>query len=149
MEKSMAFTQRIGRAGEYLAASFLIRHFEEVFEASPSSRYDFLAQSSSESYKIQVKTTESPFKHHSSTYVRWDIRKKVNKIKKNYSSAEVDIFAFVFLPDNIVEFVANYKIGNKYQKKVEYLEDIDALKSLRRSITIVDEIKNAVTKTTI
>ena len=76
----MAFTQRIGRAGEYLAASFLIRHFEEVFEASSSSRYDYLAQSLTESYKIQVKTTESPFKHHSSTYVRWDIKKKVNKI---------------------------------------------------------------------
>ena len=29
----MAFTQRVGRAGEYLAASYLIRHFEEVFEA--------------------------------------------------------------------------------------------------------------------
>ena len=53
------------------------------------------------------------------------------------------------MPDNVVEFVANYKIGNKYQKKVEYLEDIDPLKTLRRSITIVDEIKNAVTKTTI
>ena len=145
----MAFTQRIGRAGEYLAASFLIRHFEEVFEASSSSRYDYLAQSLTESYKIQVKTTESPFKHHSSTYVRWDIKKKVNKIKKNYSAEEVDIFAFVYLPDNVVEFVANYKIGNKYQKKVEYLEDIDPLKTLRRSITIVDEIKNAVTKTTI
>ena len=145
----MAFTQRIGRAGEYLAASFLIRHFEEVFEACSSSRYDYLAQSLTESYKIQVKTTESPFKHHSSTYVRWDIKKKVNKTKKNYSAEEVDIFAFVYLPDNVVEFVANYKIGNKYQKKVEYLEDIDPLKTLRRSITIVDEIKNAVTKTTI
>jgi|TARA_R100001509_G_scaffold71990_1_gene40177 Holliday junction resolvase-like predicted endonuclease len=145
----MAFTQRVGRAGEYLAASYLIRHFEEVFEASSSSRYDFLAQSAEESYKIQVKTTESPFKHHSSTYVRWDMYKKVNKTKKTYAAEEVDIFAFVYLPDNVVEFVANYKVGKKYQKKVEYLDEIDTLKSLRKSITIVDELKNAVTKTTV
>ena len=86
----MAFTQRIGRAGEYLAASFLIRHFEEVFEASSSSRYDYLAQSLTESYKIQVKTTESPFKHHSSTYVRWDIKKKVNEMDGNYEFEELE-----------------------------------------------------------
>ena len=37
----------------------------------------------------------------------------------------------------------------KLKKKVEYLDEIDTLKSLRKSITIVDELKNAVTKTTV
>jgi len=131
---------RIGRAGEYLAASWLIRQLDEVFEASPSSRYDFLCTNQEFAYKVQVKTTSSSFDHHSSEWVRWDINKKVNKVKKTYSQDEVDIFGFVYLPLNIVEFIPNYKLGKTYQKKIEYLKDVDTLKSLRRSITIIDEI---------
>jgi len=134
-------SQKIGRAGEYLAASYLIRQLDEIFESSPASRYDFLAIFNDNPYKIQVKTTASKFDHHSSDWVRWDINKKVNKKKKTYSAEEVDIFAFVYLPLNIVEFIPNYKLGKTYQKKVEYLEEVDTLKSLRRAITILDELR--------
>ena len=137
----MSFSQMIGRAGEFLAASYLIRHLEEVFEAPPSARYDYLSQDQKNSYKIQVKTSASCFVHHSSDWVRWDINKKVNKTKKTYNSEEVDIFAFVYLPLNIVEFLPNHKLGKTYQKKVEYLKEVDTLKSLRRSITIIDTLK--------
>ncbi len=131
---------RMGRAGEYLAASWLIRQLDEIYEASAPSRYDFLCTDKEFSYKIQVKTTSSLFEHHSSEWARWDINKKVNKTKKVYSQDEVDIFGFVYLPLNIVEFVPNYKLGKTYQKKIEYLKDVDTLKSLRRSTTIINEI---------
>ena len=131
---------RMGRAGEYLAASWLIRQLDEVFEASPSSRYDFLCTDKDYAYKLQIKTTSSAFDHHSSEWVRWDINKKVNKTKKTYTREEVDIFGFVYLPLNIVEFIPNYKLGKTYQKKIEYLKEVDTLKSLRRSITIFNEI---------
>ena len=51
------------------------------------------------------------------------------------------LFAFVYLPLNIVEFLPNHKLGKTYQKKVEYLKEVDTLKSLRRSITIIDTLK--------
>ncbi len=137
----MALNLRIGRAGEYLVASHLIRSLDELFEAPSSSRYDYLVHNKENVYKVQVKTTASKFEHHSSDWVRWDLTKRVRKIKKGYTKEEVDLFAFVYLPLDIVEFIPNYKLGKTYQKKVEYLKEVDTYKSLRRALTIVDELK--------
>ena len=118
-----------GQVGGILAESLAKERFDVTLVDKDASRLKEVGE------RLDIKTIHGEASH--------------PDVLRRAGAEEVDIFAFVYLPDNVVEFVANYKIGNKYQKKVEYLEDIDPLKTLRRSITIVDEIKNAVTKTTI
>tara|TARA_Y100001970_G_scaffold237577_1_gene298151 strand:- start:3261 stop:3683 length:423 start_codon:yes stop_codon:yes gene_type:complete len=132
---------KIGRAGEYLAAYHLSLYFDEIFESSPSARYDFLVIKDSEPYKVQVKTSESSFEHRNKDMVRWDIKKKVNKTKKMYSEDEVDLFAFVYLPLNSCEFVANRNITATWQKSLSYIEEINPVKSLEKSVVIINELK--------
>jgi hypothetical protein len=62
--------QQIGRAGEHLTASYLCRYFDDVFTASESSRFDFLAVKDGCNYKIQVKTTNSPFVKNNNDWLR-------------------------------------------------------------------------------
>ena len=95
----MSKQQRVGRAGEYLAASYLARIFDEVLTTSESSRYDFFCTSDTRNIKVQVKCTDTSFDHHGSQRVRWDIKKKVSGTKQYrlYAPEEVDLFAFVCL----------------------------------------------------
>tara|TARA_R100000149_G_C5861661_1_gene127424 strand:- start:832 stop:1299 length:468 start_codon:yes stop_codon:yes gene_type:complete len=134
---------QVGRAGEYLTASYLVRNFDEIFECPAQSRYDFLAMLSSKSYKIQVKTSASTFKKNNTDWVRWDIKKKISNTGKQrlYKKEEVDIFAFVFLPLDKIIFLPNEKLGKTYQKKVEFIKGFDPHESLNSAIEIINILK--------
>jgi hypothetical protein len=134
---------KIGRAGEYLTASYLARYFDEVFECPSHSRYDFLGVLDSESYKFQVKTTASPFQRNKNKMVRWDIKKKISHTKKTriYDKNEVDIFAFVYLPEDKIYFAANEKLGKTFQKRLECVKDFDPHKSLTTAIEIINILR--------
>lgn len=136
--------QQIGRAGEHLTASYLCRYFDDVFAASEASRFDFLAVKDGCNYKIQVKTTNSPFVKNNNDWVRWDIRKKISN-KDNeyrvYDEDEVDIFAFVCLFIDKVVFVPNKNVGKTYQKKVEFISEIQTLETLVSSAQVVRDLK--------
>ena len=62
--------QKTGLAGEYLTASYLVRYFDDVFETSESSRYDFLCIKDNINYKIQTKTTDSKFERNNNYWLR-------------------------------------------------------------------------------
>ena len=136
--------QQIGRAGEHPTASYLFRYFDDVFTASESSRFDFLAVKDGCNYKIQVKTTNSPFVKNNNDWLRWDIKKKISN-KDNeyrvYSEDEVDIFAFVCLFLDKVVFVPNKNVGKTYQKKVEFISEIQTLETLVSSAQVVRDLK--------
>jgi hypothetical protein len=136
--------QQIGRAGEHLTASYLCRYFDDVFTASEASRFDFLAVKDGCNYKIQVKTTNSPFVKNNNDWLRWDIRKKISN-KDNeyrvYDEDEVDIFAFVCLFIDKVVFVPNKNVGKTYQKKVEFISEIQTLETLVSSAQVVRDLK--------
>jgi|TARA_B100001094_G_C17977381_1_gene693490 hypothetical protein len=132
---------KVGRAGEYLAAYYLSQHFDEIFEPNPIARYDFLVMKHDIPYKIQVKTSESIFKHRNKDMVRWDTKKRVNKIKKMYREDEVDLFAFVYLPLDKVEFVANRNMTATWQKSLPYIKDVNTRKSLEKSIFVINALK--------
>lgn len=134
---------QVGRAGEYLTASYLARYFDELFECPPQSRYDYLSVLDNISYKIQVKTSASTFVKNNNDWVRWDIKKKVSN--KNtirlYDKNEVDIFAFVFLPLDKVIFLPNENLGKTYQKKLEFIKGFNAVESLKTAIEIIDILR--------
>lgn len=136
--------QQIGRAGEYLTASYLCRYFDDVFTASEASRFDFLAVKDGCNYKIQVKTTNSPFIKNNNDWLRWDIKKKISN-KDNeyrvYGEDEVDIFAFVCLFLDKIVFVPNKNVGKTYQKKVEFISEIQTLETLVSSAQVVRDLK--------
>lgn len=135
--------QQIGRAGEHLTASYLCRYFDDVFTASEASRFDFLTVKDGYNYKIQVKTTNSPFVKNNNDWVRWDIKKRISN-KDNeyrvYDEDEVDIFAFVCLFIDKVVFVPNKNVGKTYQKKVEFISEIQTLETLVSSAQVVRDL---------
>ena len=139
----------IGRSGEFLAASYLSRVFDDIYFAEASSRFDFLVVKDHINYKIQVKTTNATSLKKKDLWCRWDIAKKqTNKVSKRvYASDEVDIFAFVALMLDKVVFVPNRNLTKTFNKKVEYLELVDSLQSLNQSLEQLLLETNGTTKT--
>ena len=88
--------------------------------------------------------TENTFVKNNSNWVRWDIRKKISN-KDNeyrvYDEDEVDIFAFVCLFIDKVVFVPNKNVGKTYQKKVEFISEIQTLETLVSSAQVVRDLK--------
>jgi hypothetical protein len=136
----MSKQQRVGRAGEYLAASYLARIFDEVLTTSESSRYDFFCTSDTRNIKVQVKCTDTSFDHHGSQRVRWDIKKKVSGTKQYrlYAPEEVDLFAFVCLINDKVIFAANKNLGKTFQKKLDYIDTVDSMQSLELALEVLE-----------
>jgi hypothetical protein len=136
----MSKQQRVGRAGEYLAASYLARIFDEVLTTSESSRFDFFCTSDTRNIKVQVKCTDTSFDHHGSQRVRWDIKKKVSGTKQYrlYAPEEVDLFAFVCLINDKVIFAANKNLGKTFQKKLDYIDTVDSMQSLELALEVLE-----------
>ena len=136
----MSKQQRIGRAGEYLAASYLARIFDEVLVTSESSRFDFFCTSDTRNIKVQVKCTDTSFDHHGSQRVRWDIKKKVSGTRqyRTYAPEEVDLFAFVCLINDKVIFAANRNLGKTFQKKLEYIDTVNSMQSLALALEVLE-----------
>ena len=100
---------RVALAGEYLAASYLMRFCDSVIIAPEGHKADLILDHQGQLYKIQVKTTNSLYKKDDKDYYRWDFRSNADNKRKNkmlrYGSGQVDIFCLVALPIDKVLFL--------------------------------------------
>ena len=104
-------TTRIALAGEYLAASYLLRYCDSVIQTPPGHRADIILEHDNALYRIQVKTTNTVYVRRDNDYYRWELRtskRTANNIRQNkmvrYGNGQIDMFCFVALPINKVFF---------------------------------------------
>jgi hypothetical protein len=67
--------------------------------------------------------------------------KNLKEDKPAVAEDEVDIFAFVCLFLDKVVFVPNKNVGKTYQKKVEFISEIQTLETLVSSAQVVRDLK--------
>ena len=137
---------RIALAGEYLAASYLMRFCDSVIIAPEGHKADLILDHQGQLYKIQVKTTNSIYKKKDNDYDRWDFRSNADNKRKNkmlrYGSGQVDIFCLVALPLDKVFFLSYDEVQNSIAKNVETLNEINSEESLINSLLEINKIPN-------
>ena len=74
---------RVALAGEYLAASYLMRFCDSVIIAPEGHKSDLILDHQGQLYKIQVKTNNSLYKKDGTDYNRWDFRSNSDNKRKN------------------------------------------------------------------
>ena len=67
-------TARIALAGEYLAASYMLRYCDSVIMSPSNHRSDLILDHQGKLYRVQVKTTNKIYKRAKTDYYRWEIR---------------------------------------------------------------------------
>ena len=136
----------VALAGEYLAASYLMRFCDSVIIAPEGHKSDLILDHQGQLYKIQVKTTNSLYKKDGTDYYRWDFRSNADNKRKNkmlrYGSGQVDIFCLVALPIDKVLFLSFDEVENSIAKTIESLKKVDSKESLLRSLFNVNKIPN-------
>ena len=137
---------RIALAGEYLAASYLMRFCDSVIIAPEGHKADLILDHQGQLYKIQVKTTNSIYKKKDNDYYRWDFRSNADNKRKNkmlrYGSGRVDIFCLVALPIDKVFFLSFDKVENSIAKTISSLNEINSEESLINSLLEINKIPN-------
>ena len=137
---------RIALAGEYLAASYLMRFCDSVIIAPEGHKADLILDHQGQLYKIQVKTTNSIYKKKDVDYYRWDFRSNADNKRKNkmlrYGSGQVDIFCLVALPIDKVFFLSFDKVENSIAKTISSLNEINSEESLINSLLEINKIPN-------
>jgi len=137
---------RIALAGEYLAASYLMRFCDSVIIAPEGHKADLILDHQGQLYKIQVKTTNSIYKKKDNDYYRWDFRSNADNKRKNkmlrYGSGQVDIFCLVALPIDKVFFLSFDKVENSIAKTISSLNEINSEESLINSLLEINKIPN-------
>ena len=135
---------RVALAGEYLAASFLLRYCDSVILAPEGHKSDLILDHQGQLYRIQVKTTKSIYKKDGKDYYRWDFRSNADNKRKNkmlrYGSGQVDIFCLVALPLDKVFFLPFSEVENSVAKTIENLKNIDSKESLIKTLLIFNKI---------
>lgn len=135
---------RVALAGEYLAASFLLRYCDSVILAPEGHKSDLILDHQGQLYRIQVKTTNSIYKKDGKDYYRWDFRSNADNKRKNkmlrYGSGQVDIFCLVALPIDKVFFLPFSEVENSIAKTIENLKNIDSKESLIKTLLIFNKI---------
>jgi hypothetical protein len=139
-------TARISLAGEYLAASYMLRYCDSVIIAPEGHKSDLILDHQGQLYKIQVKTTNSIYKKKDVDYYRWDFRSNADNKRKNkmlrYGSGQVDIFCLVALPMDKVFFLSFDEVQNSIAKSIDALNKIDSKESLLKCLLDVNKIPN-------
>jgi len=139
-------TARISLAGEYLAASYMLRYCDSVIIAPEGHKSDLILDHQGQLYKIQVKTTNSLYKKDGKDYYRWDFRSNADNKRKNkmlrYGSGQVDIFCLVALPMDKVFFLSFDEVQNSIAKSIDALNKIDSQESLLKCLLDVNKIPN-------
>lgn len=134
---------RVALAGEYLAASYLLKYCDSVILAPEGHKSDLILDHQGAFYRIQVKTTNSIYNKDGKEYYRWDLRSNADNNRKNkmlrYGSGKVDIFCMVALPIDKVFFLAFDEVENSVAKTIENLQKIDSKESLRQSLSVVNK----------
>ena len=137
---------RVALAGEYLAASYLMRFCDSVIIAPEGHKSDLILDHQGQLYKIQVKTTNSLYKKDDKDYYRWDFRSNADNKRKNkmlrYGSGQVDIFCLVALPIDKVLFLPFDQVQNSIAKSLEALKKIDSEESLINALLEINKIPN-------
>ena len=137
---------RIALAGEYLAASYLMRFCDSVIIAPEGHKSDLILDHQGQLYKIQVKTTNSIYRKKDVDYYRWDFRSNADNKRKNkmlrYGSGQVDIFCLVALPIDKVFFLSFDKVENSIAKTISSLNEINSEESLINSLLEINKIPN-------
>lgn len=135
---------RVALAGEYLAASYLLRYCDSVILAPEGHKSDLILDHQGQLYRIQVKTTNSIYKKDDKEYYRWDFRSNADNKRKNkmlrYGSGQVDIFCLVALPIDKVFFLPFSEVENSVAKTIENLKNIDSKESLIKTLLIFNKI---------
>jgi len=92
---------RISLAGEYLAASYLLRYCDSVILAPPGHRADLILDHDNNLYRVQVKTTNTVYIRRNKDFYRWELRtskRTADNIRQNkvvrYGNGQIDMFLF-------------------------------------------------------
>ncbi len=137
---------RISLAGEYLAASYMLRYCDSVIIAPEGHKSDLILDHQGQLYKIQVKTTNSLYKKDGKDYYRWDFRSNADNKRKNkmlrYGSGQVDIFCLVALPIDKVLFLPFGQVENSIARTIDSLNEIDSEETLLNSLLEINKIPN-------
>lgn len=137
---------RVALAGEYLAASYLMRFCDSVIIAPEGHKADLILDHQGQLYKIQVKTTNSLYKKDGKDYYRWDFRSNADNKRKNkmlrYGSGQVDIFCLVALPIDKVLFLSFGQVENSIARTIDSLNEIDSEETLLNSLLEINKIPN-------
>jgi len=137
-------SSRVALAGEYLAASYLLRYCDSVILAPEGHKSDLILDHQSQFYRIQVKTTNSLYQKNGKDYYRWDFRSNADNKRKNkmlrYGSGQVDIFCLVALPLDKVFFLPFSEVENSVAKTIDNLKKIDSKESLIKTLLIFNKI---------
>ena len=137
---------RVALAGEYLAASYLMRFCDSVIIAPEGHKSDLILDHQGQLYKIQVKTTNSLYKKDGKDYYRWDFRSNADNKRKNkmlrYGSGQVDIFCLVALPIDKVLFLSFGQVENSIARTIDSLNEIDSEETLLNSLLEINKIPN-------
>ena len=137
-------SSRVALAGEYLAASYLLRYCDSVILAPEGHKSDLILDHQGQLYRIQVKTTNSLYKKDDKEYYRWDFRSNADNKRKNkmlrYGSGQVDIFCLVALPLDKVFFLPFSEVENSVAKTIDNLKKIDSKESLIKTLLIFNKI---------
>ena len=110
----------IGKAGEYLVCSVLLKQGFDCFLSSYELPYDILAEKDGKTFKIQVKTTQKTIstKKHKDIY-RFGLRHGKGNLKR---FDKYDYFAFVALDIMKVAFLTKEQVLNKNQEVLQIVE---------------------------
>ena len=141
-------TARIALAGEYLAASYMLRYCDSVIMSPSNHRSDLILDHQGKLYRVQVKTTNKIYKRAKTDYYRWEIRsgrRTSNNTRQNkmvrYGDGQIDFFCLVALPINKVIFAPVDKKNNstEYAKTIGSLNKIDSKESLLETLLYVNK----------
>lgn len=99
-----------GKVGEYLVCADLILRGYTAFPSEQGLPYDVVADIGGRLFKVQVKTTRAPRaipqrKEHTTGYL-FHVGKCGKGGVKQYSDADVDLFALVALDDRVIGYMS-------------------------------------------
>lgn len=99
-----------GKVGEYLVCADLILRGYTAFPSEQGLPYDVVADIGGRLFKVQVKTTRAPRaipqrKEHTTGYL-FHVGKCGKRGVKQYSDADVDLFALVALDDRVIGYMS-------------------------------------------
>ena len=143
------YSSRISLAGEYLAASFLLRYCDSVIPTPNGHKSDLILDHENYLYRVQVKTTNSIYTRRNSDYYRWELRtsnRTANNIRQNkmvrYGNGQVDMFCFVALPISKVFFDVYDGTKNltEVSKSINTLNKIDSKDSLLKALLKINKM---------
>lgn len=110
----------VGKSGEYLVCSILLKQGYDCFLSAYELPYDILAEKDGKVFKIQVKTTQAPISTSKQKDIyRFGIRHGKGNLKR---FEKYDYFAFVALDIMKVAFLSKEQLLNKNNEIIQIVE---------------------------